>query len=104
VGIRYKCSVCPDYDLCETCEATSDHPHPFLKIKTLKQTPLKIFAVINDESQSNSESSGCPYRNRASRGCPFRSNASNGCPYRANASNGCPYRSNASNETSNENS
>lgn len=33
VGIRYKCSVCPDFDYCEKCEASIDHPHVFLKIK-----------------------------------------------------------------------
>lgn len=26
-----------------------EHEHPFLKIKTLKQTPIKIFTVINDD-------------------------------------------------------
>jgi hypothetical protein len=35
VGIRYKCSVCPDYDLCESCElkgGVHDASHPLLKI------------------------------------------------------------------------
>lgn len=34
VGIRYKCSVCDNYDLCETCEAKGEHPshHPLLKM------------------------------------------------------------------------
>lgn len=36
-GIRYKCSVCPDFDYCETCEAKIDHPHVFLKIKKADQ-------------------------------------------------------------------
>jgi len=34
VGIRYKCSVCADFDLCEKCEPLGVHnpEHPFLKI------------------------------------------------------------------------
>jgi len=39
VGIRYKCSVCPDFDYCERCEARIDHPHPFIKLKTPDQAP-----------------------------------------------------------------
>lgn len=34
VGYRYKCSVCPNYDLCGACEAKNKHTHPFLKIKS----------------------------------------------------------------------
>jgi len=48
-GIRYKCSVCPDYDLCQTCEAKGgvhEATHPFLKIAK----PLQ------------SAGRGCPYR------------------------------------------
>jgi len=35
VGIRYKCVVCPDFDLCESCEAKNEHPaeHVLMKIK-----------------------------------------------------------------------
>jgi len=35
VGTRYKCSVCPDFDLCQSCETAGDHPdsHPLIKIK-----------------------------------------------------------------------
>lgn len=34
-GIRYKCSSCVDYDVCERCEARDDHnkTHLFLKIR-----------------------------------------------------------------------
>ena len=31
-GVRFKCTVCADFDFCELCEAGTDHPHPFLKI------------------------------------------------------------------------
>ena len=43
VGIRYKCSVCPDSDFCELCEKTKEHPHAFIKIKT----PGQPFAHAN---------------------------------------------------------
>lgn len=51
-GNRYKCAICNDYDLCEKCEAKSDHPHPFLKIKHPRQRPLKIIVVMRDEEDS----------------------------------------------------
>ena len=33
VGIRYKCTVNYDYDLCELCEAMNKHPFPLIKIR-----------------------------------------------------------------------
>jgi hypothetical protein len=57
-GARYKCSVCSNFDFCEKCEATVEHEHPFLKIKTLKQTPLKIFTVINEDDAPSFEANG----------------------------------------------
>jgi len=34
-GVRYKCQTCDDFDLCEKCERTTDHPinHPLIKAK-----------------------------------------------------------------------
>jgi len=49
-GIRYKCSNCPDYDLCQACEAKGgvhDASHVFLKITK----PVQHFG-----------GRGCPYR------------------------------------------
>jgi len=49
VGIRYKCNNCPDYDLCQACEAKGgvhDASHVFLKIAK----PVQNFGR------------GCPYR------------------------------------------
>jgi len=35
VGVRYKCVICVDYDLCSRCEALNVHPldHPMMKIE-----------------------------------------------------------------------
>lgn len=35
VGVRYKCQTCPNFDLCEKCEASGSHPstHALLKIR-----------------------------------------------------------------------
>lgn len=41
-GIRYKCSVCPDFDYCEKCEAEQTHQHPMLKIRKPDQAPAFI--------------------------------------------------------------
>lgn len=31
-GVRYRCCVCRNYDLCEICEAKATHPHDLVKI------------------------------------------------------------------------
>jgi len=48
VGVRYQCSVCEDFDYCEKCEATKEHPHPFLKIRRPEQAVKAIFCCVND--------------------------------------------------------
>lgn len=44
VGIRYKCTVCNDFDYCEKCEKTlgEKHGHPFLKIRNPKDDPVYL--------------------------------------------------------------
>lgn len=42
IGIRYKCTVCEDFDYCEKCEKILglQHGHPLLKIRDPKYAPL----------------------------------------------------------------
>jgi len=50
-GIRYKCSTCPNYDLCEVCEALEnvhDQTHIFFKIKNPAVT-VDDFFVLDPE-------------------------------------------------------
>ena len=39
-GYRYKCSECPNYNLCQECEEKNSlngkHPHDFIKIRNIK--------------------------------------------------------------------
>jgi len=43
-GLRYKCTVCPDFDMCEKCEAKRLHPaeHPVIKLRTERQLPPQL--------------------------------------------------------------
>jgi hypothetical protein len=42
-GIRFMCSVCSNYDLCENCEKAGVHMHhPMLKIRKANQAPAKL--------------------------------------------------------------
>eukprot|EP00825_Cyclidium_porcatum_P030972 TRINITY_DN3276_c0_g1_i1.p1 TRINITY_DN3276_c0_g1~~TRINITY_DN3276_c0_g1_i1.p1 ORF type:complete len:635 (-),score=176.19 TRINITY_DN3276_c0_g1_i1:269-2173(-) len=53
VGVRYKCSVCKDFDYCEECEGKIEHPHPFIKINRPEQAPKFILTGIEDNSANS---------------------------------------------------
>merc|ERR1712137_1480403 len=53
-GIRYKCLICPDYDLCESCEA--------LNLEKGVHNASHVFAKIRDPSQRH-----CPVFNQQGR-------------------------------------
>ena len=48
-GIRYMCSVRPNFDICEKCEAKGIHSeHPFLKIRKPEWAPAKLICQYNN--------------------------------------------------------
>ena len=49
VGVRYKCTVCENFDYCENCEKTlgEAHQHPFLKIRKPELAPVQIQCYVN---------------------------------------------------------
>jgi hypothetical protein len=53
-GIRYKCSICKDFDFCAMCEERRGHDHAFLKIYKPEQAPVAMFTVI-DENMKNAK-------------------------------------------------
>jgi len=52
-GIRYKCTICHDFDYCEKCEATVKHPHAFIKIDHPSKAPQFLFAVDAQPEYTN---------------------------------------------------
>lgn len=38
-GPRFKCTVCPNFDLCDACEQKGQHEHPMLKLRQAESRP-----------------------------------------------------------------
>jgi len=47
-GVRYKCSVRRDFDLCAACEGHKSQPYPMLKIYTADQAPVQFIVTLHD--------------------------------------------------------
>ena len=48
-GLRYKCSVRKNYDLCATCEERGNHEHAFLKIRRPGGAPDVMITMLNED-------------------------------------------------------
>jgi len=54
MGIRYKCTVRHDYDLCEKCEAKGvNAENPMLKIRKAENAPVSVICQYKDKTSKN---------------------------------------------------
>jgi len=67
VGRRFKCLICPDYDLCESCEKKG-HPHPMMRLIDLSpnhfmnRLQAKFLRLSDKFAERATE---CPFRRSA---------------------------------------
>lgn len=75
-GIRYKCTVRDDYDLCESCEAKQVQPYPMIKIVNPAHAPATLIYAFRDQEERGQ--GGCPWRRGGCRrfGAPAAPSAS----------------------------
>lgn len=65
-GIRYKCTVREDFDLCENCEAKRAQPFAMIKITDPSQAPKVLVYGLNDHGRDSGRGV------RGGRGCTWR--------------------------------
>eukprot|EP01017_Pseudomicrothorax_dubius_P046787 TRINITY_DN8291_c0_g1_i7.p1 TRINITY_DN8291_c0_g1~~TRINITY_DN8291_c0_g1_i7.p1 ORF type:complete len:240 (-),score=12.13 TRINITY_DN8291_c0_g1_i7:82-801(-) len=37
--VRYRCTICPNFDFCEKCMKNNHHPHSFIRVKSVTHPP-----------------------------------------------------------------
>lgn len=61
-GLRFKCTVRDNFDLCERCESNKKQPYPMIKISDPSQSPVAVFCALRDESESGRGPQSCPWK------------------------------------------
>lgn len=54
-GVRYKCSVRKNYDLCSMCEERLGHEYAFLKLKEAGTAPEVMITILPDDGKEPEE-------------------------------------------------
>lgn len=54
-GLRYKCTICKNFDYCPTCEERQGHEHAFVKIRQPGGAPDVMIVVEDEPAQNNGE-------------------------------------------------
>jgi len=99
IGVRYKCTVRPDYDLCSACEPNSDPSYPLIKIKQPLGGRLAVPGIWEFH---RAVGGGCPRRGgrgfgpfggrRRGRGGRCGGGRRRGSGGRLRGMGGCPFR------------
>lgn len=69
IGIRFKCGIREDFDLCEKCEEKEVQPYPMIKISNPDQAPAAVF-LSNNWNNSSPFLPQQPHHNPHHRGPP----------------------------------
>lgn len=55
MGLRYKCSVCKNFDYCAGCEERLGHEHAFLKIRKEGGAPDVMITMLDENVETEEE-------------------------------------------------
>ena len=78
-GTRYKCSICPNYDVCENCEKKTDHEHSFLKLKKPESLNnlISLMSLLPFDYYYNNKNVDDDYNNNVYKSMPIQRNNKN---------------------------
>ena len=54
-GIRFKCSVCKNFDYCQLCEERLGHEHAFVQIREDGGAPETMITILGEDAPQTEE-------------------------------------------------